>query len=52
MDDNKKNKIDNRKSLKIDEETHNILIKYCNDNQLHIKKFVEHIIREKCSINI
>lgn len=37
------------KNLKISEEVHDILKKYCEKRGIKIYKFLENIIREKCS---
>ena len=37
------------KNLKITPETHDILKKYCEVNDLKMFAFVERLIREKCS---
>ena len=37
------------KNLKISEEVHDILKKYCENRGIKIYKFLENIIREKCS---
>lgn len=36
------------KNLKISEETHKVLKKYCNDNGLKLYRFLETLILEKC----
>jgi hypothetical protein len=36
------------KNLKITNKTHDILIKYCKENNLKIFDFVENIIKENC----
>ena len=40
------------KNLKISEEVHDILKKYCEKRGIKIYKFLENIIREKCSEKI
>jgi hypothetical protein len=42
---NKKSKI---KNLKISEDVHKVLKKYCEDNGLKVYKFLEGLIMEKC----
>ena len=37
------------KNLKISEESHEILKKYCDKHGIKIYKFVENLIKEKCS---
>jgi hypothetical protein len=37
------------KNLKISEETHTILKRYCDRNGLKMYKFLENMILEKCS---
>jgi hypothetical protein len=37
------------KNLKISEEVHELLKKYCEKRGIKIYKFLENIIREKCS---
>ena len=37
------------KNIKITPATHEILKKYCKDNDLKMFAFVERLIREKCS---
>lgn len=43
---------DKRKSFKVSEEAHSIFVKYCDDNALNYRKFLEKIILEKCNSNI
>lgn len=48
MTSKKNNK--NIKNLKISEETHLILKKYCQNNGLKMFAFIELLIKEKCKI--
>ncbi len=38
------------KNIKITPKTHELLKKYCNDNDLKMFAFVERLIREKCTV--
>jgi len=38
------------KNIKISEESHTILKKYCEENGLKIYGFLENIIKEKCRV--
>jgi hypothetical protein len=38
------------KNLKISEETHNLLKKYCEENGLKMYKFLENLIKKNCEV--
>ncbi|MFM2394584.1 MAG: hypothetical protein RLZZ546_2566 [Bacteroidota bacterium] len=40
-----------RKNVKISEDTHTILIEYCNKNLLNMRKFLDKLIKENCKID-
>lgn len=38
------------KNIKISKESHEVLVKYCNQNGLKIHRLIESLILEKCKI--
>jgi hypothetical protein len=51
MKTEKPKRIDNRKSVKLTTEVHEIFVKYCEKNNLNYRKFLDSIILEKCKEN-